>query len=323
MTLIPGTATRYDMKGLREQLSDIIYDISPTATPFMSGAGVGERARQTLVEWQTDSLAVADGSNAQLEGDDVTFALPAATVRVGNYTQISRKSVIISDTLEEVDKAGRRSEMALQTMKRAKELKRDMETILLRAQAGDAGSSGVARTLASLNAWVKTNDDFGSGGVSPVHTSGVPSAVRTDGTQRPFTETLLKNTIQTGFTNGAEFSVIMVGPFNKTVVSGFQGIATRNFDLSNVDPRPTAIIGAADVYVSDFGTLRVIANRFQRERDAWLLDWEFVAVRFLRPFKRKNLAKTGDAEKKFLIVEYSLQVKQEAALGLVADLDTS
>ena len=323
MALVAGTYTRYGAIGLREQLSNIIYDISPVATPFMSGAGVGEAAKQTLVEWQTDSLAAA-AANAQLEGDDVTFATPSATVRVGNYTQISRKSVIISDTLEDVDKAGRASEMALQTMKRAKELKRDMETVFLRAQAGAAGGTGTARTLAGLNAWVKTNVDKGSGaGVDPTYTSGVPNLVRSDGTQRAFTETLLKNVISTGWTNGAEFSVILVGSFNKGKISGFSGIATRNFDLSNVSPRPTAIIASADVYVSDFGTFRVIPDRFQRARDAWLLDWNFVAVRFLRPFKRKNLAKTGDAEKKFLVVEYTLQVKQEAALGLVADLTTS
>jgi hypothetical protein len=292
MALVSGTYTRYDAQGLREHLTDIIYDISPTATPFMSGAGVGQKAKQTLMEW---------------------------------HCQISRKTVILSDTLEEVDKAGRRSEMALQTMKRAKELKRDMETILLRAQAGSAGTVGAARTLAGINAWLKSNIDFHTTtGGNPTYASGVPGAVRTDGTQRAFTETIAKAVIQSGFTNGAEFSTLMVGPFNKTVVSSsFSGIATRNFDLSNVSARPTAIIASADVYVSDFGTLRVIPNRFQRERDAWFIDWEFVSLSFLRPFKRVNLAKTGDAEKKMLIVEYTLQVKNEAGLGLAADLTTS
>lgn len=328
MALVSGTYTRYDAKGLREQLSNIIYDISPTQTPFMSGIGVGEKAAQTLVEWQTDELAAADGTNAQLDGDDVTFTTPSATVRVGNYTQISRKSVIVSDTLEEVDKAGRRSEMALQTMKKAKELKRDMETIFLRAQGGAGGGTGAARTLASMLAWVKSNVSLEAtgGGANPDWTSGVPGAanLRTDSSaQRAFTETLLKAVLQSGYTNGSEFSVLMLGAFNKGVASGFSGIATRNFDLSNVSPKPTAIIASADVYVGDFHTLRVIPNRFQRARDAWLLDWDFASVRYLRPFKRKNLAKTGDAEKKYIVVEYSLEVKNEAAFGLVADLTTS
>lgn len=324
MALVAGTYTRYDAKGLREQLANIIYDISPTQTPFMSGIGVGEKARQTLVEWQTDSLAAADGTNAQLEGDDVTFTTPAATVRVGNYTQISRKSVIVSDSLEEVDRAGRRSEMALQTMKRAKELKRDMETILLRAQGGAAGSSGVARTLASMLAWVKGNTSFGGGaGADPTWTSGVPGSARVDGDQRAFTNTLLEDVLELGYTAGAEFTTLMLGAHNKGVASGFPSVATRNFDLSNVSPRPTAIIQSADVYVGDFHTLRIIPNRFQRARDAWLLDWEFASLRFLRPFRRKKLAKTGDAEKKFLVAEYTLEVKNELSFGGVFDLTTS
>lgn len=323
MALVSGTATRYDMKGLREDLTDAIYNISPEETPFMSSIGRG-KAKQTLHEWQTDSLAAADGTNAQLEGDDASFSTPGATTRVGNYTQISRKTLILSETLDAVDKAGRRSELAYQLAKRGAELKRDMETIFLRAQAGVAGGTGTARTLAPLNAWVKTNVDYHTTtGGNPSYTSGVPSAARTDGTQRAFTETILKNVIEDVWTSGGSPKVLMVGPYNKTVVSGFSGIATRNFDLSNVDPQPTAIIAAADVYVSDFGTLRVVPNRFQRERDAWVLDWDMCEVDYLRPMSQKKLAKTGDAEKRMMIVEYTLKVKQEAGIGLAADLTTS
>ena len=323
MSLETGTATRYDMKGLREDLTDAIYNISPEETPFMSSIGRGS-CKQTLHEWQTDSLASA-AANAQLEGDDASFTTPAATVRVGNYTQISRKTLVLSDTLEVVDKAGRRSELAYQMAKRSSELKRDMELVFLRAQAGDAGGVGTARTLAGINAWVKTNVNFyTTDGGNPTYTSGGPAATRTDGgTLRAFTETILKDVIQQVWTEGGSPRVLMVGPYNKTVVSGFSGIATRNFDLSNVSPKPTAIIGSADVYVSDFGTLRVIPNRFQRERDAWVLDWDLLEVDYLRPFQTKKLAKTGDAEKRMIVVEYTLKVKQEAGLGLAADLETA
>lgn len=323
MGLVSGTATRYDMKGLRESLDDVIFNISPQDTPFYSSIGRGKRAKQTLEEWQTDSLAAADGTNAQLEGDDASFTTPAATVRVGNYCQISRKTIVLSGTLETVDKAGRRSELAYQISKRGAELKRDLETIFLRAQAGDAGGVGTARTLAGLNAWVKTNDDFGTSGGSPTYTSGVPSAVRTDGTQRAFTETIAKTVIQSVWTEGGNPAVMMVGPVNKQKVSSFSGVVTRNFDMSNVSPKPTAIIAAADVYVSDFGTLRVIPNRFQRERDAWFLDWSLLERRDLRPMMTERLAKTGDAEKRMLICEQTLVVKQEAGLGLAADLTTT
>lgn len=323
MALQSGTMTRYDAKGLRESLSDIITNISPVDTPFMSSIGTGAKADQTQVEWQTDTLASADGNNAQLEGDDAAYTTPAATVRVGNYCQISRKTLVISDTLEEVNKAGRRSELAYQITKRGREMKRDQETIFLQAQGADAGGVGTARKLAGINAWVKTNYDLGSGGANPTYSSGVPAAARTDGTQRAFTETILKNVLQQVWTSGGDPKVLMTGPVNKTKVSAFSGIATRNFNLNNVDPSPTAIIGSADVYVSDFGTVRVIPNRFQRERDAWVLDWDYMSVRYLRPYATKPLAKTGDAEKRLLICEYTLQVNQESALGIAADLLTS
>jgi hypothetical protein len=324
MGLISGTATRYDVNaGLKESLHDAIYMISPEDTPFLSGAGRGPRCKQTLEEWQTDSLGQADGTNAQLEGDDASFTTPSDTVRVGNVCQISRKTLVISDTVEAISYAGRRSELARQLAKRGSELKIDQETIMLRAQAGDSGGVGTARTLAALNAWVKTNVDKHSGGGNPTYTSGVPSAVRTDGTQRALTETIFKNVIQLGWTSGAKFRTVMVGAHVKTVISGFSGIATRNFDLSNVSPRVTAIIAAADVYVSDFGTMRVIPNRWQRGRDAWFIDWEMVEVMYLRPHRTKELAPTGDAHKRLMVTEYTLKVKQEAGLGLAADLSTS
>ena len=320
MAIVTNTFTRYGAVGLREKLSDTIYNISPEDTPFVSMVSKMV-VDQTLFEWQTDSLAAVDNSNAQIEGDDITtFPSVAATVRVGNYTQISRKLLILSGTLEAVNKAGRRSELAYQMAKRGAELKRDIESICLSAQAGAAGSSSVARATASLSSWVKSNVSTGSGGGDPVYVSGVPSAVRTDGTTRTFTETVLKNVIEQVWVAGGDLRVLMLGATQRQLASAFSGIATRSYDLSNVDPRPTAIIASADVYVSDFGVLRIIPNRFQRDRDGWLLDPEFVGIVHLRPFQTIRLAKTGDAEKRMLLVEWGLKVNQEAALGLAADL---
>lgn len=317
--------TKYDMTGIREDLSNVIYNISPEETPFMSGAGKGPKAKQTLTEWQTDTLAAATTDNAQLEGDDITsFPTLTSTVRVGNYQQISRKLVAVSDTADEVDAAGRESEEAYQLAKKGAELKLDMEKIFLHNQAGAAGSSTVARTLAGMGAWCKANVDKGTGAAAnPTYTSGVPGAARTDGTQRAFTETILKAVIQSVWTNGGKARTLLAGPVNKTKVSAFSGIATRNFDMSNVSPKPTAIIAAADVYVSDFGTVRVLPSRHIRERDAYLIDWDLIDVSYLRPFKKKALAVTGDASKTMLIVEYTLRVKQEAGLGLACDLTTT
>ncbi len=325
MALVTGTATRYDMSGLKESLHDRIYNISPEETPFISGAGRGPNAKQTLEEWQTDSLAAADGTNAQLEGDDAAFSTPTATVRVGNYTQIMRKTLVLSDTLEVVDKAGRRSELAYQLAKRGAELKRDLETVCLRAQGGASGSAGVARTMAALSAWLKTNTSFdATSGADPTYTSGVPGAARTDSSaDRAFTETIAKAVIEAGYTAGATFSTLMVGPVNKQRVStDFAGIATRNYDLSNVAARPMAAIASIDVYVNDFGVLRVIPNRFQREKDAWFLDFEYVELRYLRPLSQVKLSKTGDAEKRMMVQEVTMCVKNEAAIGGAFDLTT-
>lgn len=323
---LTNTFTRYDAIGLREELSDTIYDISPMDTPFVSMAAK-TRCKQTYFEWQTDELAAPVDDNQRVEGFDVSeFSETAPTTRVGNHTQISSKDLILSGTLEVVDKAGRRSELAYQLAKRGREIKRDMETNALANVGGSAGSTSAPRRTATMGAWLKTNVNFGPGdstpGSNPTYTSGLPGDPRGDADEtRPFTEEIHKDVIEQIWRSGGRLHTLLVGGYNKQVVSEFSGIVTRNFDQSNVEPSPTAIIAAADVYVSDFGTLRVVADRFQRERDAWYLDPEYLAMPHLRPFFQKQLADTGDSHKRLLIVEYGLKVKQEAALGLAADLD--
>lgn len=323
MAIETNTFTTYDAKGIREDLSDMIYDISPTETPFLQNAGRG-KAKQTLFEWQLDSLAAVDGANAQIEGDDVEssgYAAISPTTRLGNYCQISRKTAVVSGTHEAVDKAGRKKEMAYQLAKRGKELKRDMETILLSNQACVAGASDTPRKTGSLLAFIKTNTDKEAGGTTPSYTT-TPNAARGDGTPRAFTETMLKTVMSLTWTAGGSPSTLMVGPVNKQNVSNkFAGIAETRFNVKGNSP--TTIIGAADVYVSDFGNLSVVPNRFQRERDALLLDFEYVAVDYLRPFQTEEMAKTGDAEKRMMLCEYGLRVKNEAALGIIADLTST
>ena len=232
----------------------------------------------------------------------------------------------IADLQSSVDKAGRRSELAYQLAKRSAELKRDMESIMLTNQAASAGSAGVSTALrktGSLLAFLKTNTDKGTGGVDPVYTSS-PTATRTDSTsanQRTFTETILKSVVQKVWASGGSPKVLMVGPVNKQRVSGFSGIAQIRKEV--VGNRAATIIGAADVYVSDFGNVNVVPNRFQRERDAFVLDPEYANVAFLRPFSTVQLAKTGDAEKRLILVEFGLKVNTEAAHGIAADLTTT
>ena len=318
MAIITNTFQQFQAIGVREDLSDIIYDVSPTETPFLTNAGRGEKLTNTFFEWQTDALATASTTNQQIEGDDITsYDAVTPTVRLGNYAQISRKTVIISETEEVVDKAGRQSELSYQLAKKGKELKRDMEADLLANKGANAGSTSVARKTGSLLAFIKTNQSLGSGGVAPVYTS-IPTDVWTDGTQRAFTETILKNVIEECWTSGAEPKTLMVGALGKQVVSGFAGVVELTADQNRKGQ--ATIIGAADAYVSDFGTLSVVPNRFQRTSTAFVLDWDFVSVRYLRPFQQTPLAKTGDAQKRLMLAEYGLEVKNEKALGVAVDL---
>jgi len=320
MTIVSNTFTTYSAKGIREDLSNVITNIAPEETPFQSNIG-RETITNTLFEWQTDTLADA-AANAQLEGDDVaSFDSVTATVRLTNYAQISRKTIILSNTEEVVNKAGRRSELAYQIAKRGSELKRDQEFIFLNGGVAVAGNTTTARVTASLGAFVKTNTDKQTNGVDPSYTT-LPNSARTDGNVRTFTETILKNVIQKVWTAGGTPKILMVGPVNKQRVSGFSGIASSRYNINGGD-RPATLIGAVDIYVSDFGQVSVIANRFQRERDAWVIDPDYAKMTVLRPYQQIELAKTGDAEKRMLLVEYGLKVLAENAHGLAADLITS
>lgn len=317
MSQVSNTYSSYGAKGIREDLSNLISNISPEDTPFMSNVRRA-KASQTLTEWQTDSLAAADGTNAQIEGDDITsFSAASPTSRIGNYTQISYKTLILSGTLEAVNKAGRKSELAYQISKRGAELKRDMETIFLRNQGAAAGNDSTARKLGSVLAFIKTNVDKGAAGVNPVWTS-IPTDVRTDDTTRSFTETILKNVHQLMWNSGANARLLMLSGTVKQTASGFAGIATQTYYMSA--PKVSAIIGAADVYIGDFGKLSIVANRFQRASDGIFVDPSKISIAYLRPFRVEKLAKTGDAEKRLLLAEYTLKVDNEAALGLAADI---
>jgi len=310
----------YQTVGIREDLADIIYSISPTETPFMSGIAK-EKATNTTHQWQTDALA-AVAANAAVEGADISYGTMSATTKEENYTQISTKGVQVSGTNEAVTSAGRANELAYQVAKAAKELKRDMETALLSNVAKAAGNATTARKLGGCQTWIETNVDAGAGG------SGAGNgAIRTDGTQRAFTEDQLKGVLRSCFNEGGNPNMIMVGAFNKQKLSGFTGGSTR-FDSAE-DRR---LITSIDVYESDFGTLQVAPNRFIRGanataakqgQDALVLEMDMWAVAFLRDFALQTPAQTKDADQRFLVAEYTLVARNEKANGLVTDLTTS
>lgn len=318
MAIATNTFTTYGAKGIREDLSNVIYNISPEETPFVSNVGKGTISN-TVFDWQTDALAAA-AANAQLEGNETSFDAVTATVRLQNYAQISSKSVVLSGTQEVVNKAGRRSELAYQIAKKGSELKRDIEFGCLNNQGAVAGNTTTARKTGSMQAYLKTNVNKASDGVDPVYTT-IPTDVRTDGTARAFTETILKDVIQQVWTEGGTPKMLMVGSFNKQAASAFAGIAGSRFNVTGA--KPSTIVAAADIYVSDFGNVSIVPSRFQKASDAFVIDPEYASIDYLRPMQTMEMAKTGDAEKRLLLCEWGLRVHSEKAHGLAADLTTS
>jgi len=312
MGIIANTFETYQAIGNREDLANTIYNISPSDVPFMSMIG-RSKAKNTLVEWQTDALASAVATNAQKEGDDYAFDQVTPTVRLTNHTQISRKTIIVSGSQQAGNHAGVSSELAYGLAKKSKELKRDMESCLTNKVAKAAGASDTARKLGGLETWISSNTSRHSGG------SGAGGgAAPTDGTQRAFTIAMLKSVIQSCYSAGSDSNTIMVGPFNKGVLSGFAGREGARQMSSE-----KKINVAADLFSSDFGDYKVIPNRFQRDKSAFIIDPEYWSVAYYRDFKQEEVAKTGDAIKRALLVEFTLVSKNEASSGIIADLTTS
>jgi hypothetical protein len=312
-----NTLLTFSAVGNREDLLDKITNISPTDVPFTSMAGTST-ATGVFHEWQTDTLATA-AQNAQLQGDDVTFAAASPTTRVGNRTQISRKEVIVSGTQEAIDKAGRNSEIVYQMSKRRDELKRDKEFVLLSNQAPVTGNSSTAPQLRPLCGWITTNVDRGATGAN-----GTTSAAATDGTQRALTLAMVTTAQQNAWTQGGKPSFLLTGPKQRGNLTTLMGAAATKF-YAVEDKKMTATIQA---FEGDFGLVKIVTDRFVRggqtgaDREIFLLDPDLWNVAYLKGRKMlsKDLAVTGDSEKGMVLTEYTLEALQEAGNAIVADL---
>lgn len=302
-----NTYTSSSAVGNREDLTNMIYRITPTDTPFMSMIGKG-KATNTKHEWQTQALATPS-NNVAAEGDDATNATVTPTVRLNNYTQISTKTVGVSGTQESTTSAGRKSEIGYQMMLKSLELRNDMEVGLTQNNVAVTGSSRQSRGLVGF---FGDNVDAGAGYVAPNYVTNVG---QTDGTPAAFTEARLKNVLQKVYTAGGNPSVIMLPPLAKQTFSTFTGNASR-FDKAE----DKKVIAATDVYVSDFGELKAVPNRRMRTREVAILQPDMWAVAYLRPFFTQDLAKTGDSTRKQIIVEYTLEARNPAANGAVVDI---
>jgi len=311
MAKVTNAFDTYTATADREDLSNIIYNISPMQTPFMSS--IGKRSVKNVVfDWQTESLPTPS-SSGELEGFELSRSTSTATVRQSNVCMISKRDATVTGSQESSDPAGKRSEMAHQLAIMSKALKRDMEEALCQNGAKTTGDASTARVTGGFESWITSNDSRGTGGAS---TGG--GAAPTDGTQRDLDEDLLKDVLQLCFTNGGEPSLAICGPHNKQVISGFTGRSSaRQFvDAETVE-------ASVSIYSSDFGELKIVPSNRSRERSLLLVDPEFAKVSYLRDFKTIDISTIGDAMTKMIVVEYGLEVSNEAAHGIVADLNVS
>lgn len=303
-------------KGNREDLENVIYRVAASKTPFINAIG-DVKASAVTHEWQTEDLDPVNTGNAQIEGDDATIDAPNVTTRVGNITQIFRKTGAVTGTQEAVTSAGRSSDYNRQVVIKGKSMMRDMEGALLANQGTVARTSAIAGKLGGALAWMVTNVNRGASGASG-GASGSTVTAATNGTTRQFTEALLKTTLQQAFSSGAEPTMMLMGGSLKQSAAAFPGLALNRVD--NASGKTVTIAAGADVYVSDFGKISFVPHQYALSRDALIIDPDQWAVATLRPVKTEDLAKTGDSDKFQILCEKTLVCRNEKGSAVISDI---
>jgi Family of unknown function (DUF5309) len=297
--------TAYDAVGLKEDISDIITNISPRKTPFQDGIG-NEKVTQKFYQWQEDSLR-AVATNAQAEGFDAAFITVNPTVMRNNQTQILAEASQVSGSLDATSVYGRARESAYQLAKSAAQVKRDLENALVGIDnAGAAGSDGVARSTASYSRLIT-----------------VAANVVYMGVGNTLDEAHLLTALQNCYSNGAEPNTISVTPANSLSVAAFAKAAGRFRTIVDADSASGKVVNAVDLYVSPFGEVKIILNRFQKSNWTLVYDNAMWAKATLRPWFRQVLAQTGDSLKQMIVGEFGLKHKNFLASSLVVDNATS
>jgi len=309
--------------GVREDLSDRIGELFPDDTPFIKAIGTGPKAQQVYTEWQTDKLGAANHDNKTIQGDDLANDSRPNTVRVGNYTQIMKKVVSSSTTMEASNTAGRRSELAREIMKSGREIRTDLEKRASGNYAAVPPTASVAGEMAGALGWITTNADRGSGGADATlsgGTSGYPNAAATNGTLRTYAESQLKQVLADCWTAGGNPSLVITSVGLKQKAATFAGLADQRRETGN---KRITIVAGADVYVSDVGEVQFVPSRFSSTRDALVVDPQYWELAYLNPLKIEDLAKTGLATRKAMHMEVTLRCLNEAASGVVADVQAT
>ena len=302
MALVTNAFPTYSAIGVREDLTDMITNISPSDTLFYNMIG-STNVTQTKHEWQTDSLAATDTANQQLEGDTIAAVAITATTRLANYAQIQYKSFAITGTEEVVKKAGRQSEIDYQTAKRMKELAKDIEYDFLHGGVSAnngyvVGDTTTARKLKGYDHFCVTNNGLGAGGVQNATHGGIT----TGGTDRDLTEAILAAVLQNCFTSGGSPTTVLAPPAQKRKISGFAGSGNYRTFVEN-----KKLETAVDVYVGDFGSVKILPHRVMKAGQIHIVDSAYWKKGILRGTHKTELAKTGDAQHFAIIVEHTLE----------------
>lgn len=310
----------YDAVGIREDLSDVIYDVSPEETPFYTKCRKG-KATNTFHEWQTDALR-SSAENAHIEGDDTVAEARTATARRGNYTQIFKNAVVIPGTDTGLNKAGRATEMAYHVLKIGKEQKLDIEKAMFANQARSAGSSVAPRYMAGVPAWLITNtvNETGNSGADP---TGDGTDARTDdGTPVAFSQTRFNTAMQSIWEAGGKPDTVYLSAFQMNKALAFTG---SNNQRSTIRAKrgSNEVVNHMDIYVTPWGTVEFMPTRENRSRDVFIMQSDMWEVAVLRGTRNEQLAKTGDNEKRQVLTELTLVCKNEKASGAVFDNTTS
>jgi hypothetical protein len=351
MTIPAGALDRTGIGNkAREDLGDIIYNISPTECPATMKWG-RDTADQDAHEWVTDAFAAARSDNKHADGDDFVaegqsgavgsgFAGVAITAgsRIGNHCQISRKDIVVTRRANRVRKAGRKDELGYQIAKAGRELKRDIEASLTANNNAVQGNTTTAGQAASYLAWMRNNSNrrtAATAGADPAAlVSGFPTgtAATDSSATRPISEQDILTVIGSCYTNGGDIDTMLMHPTIKQKWSQYMfspdttnsgRIATQYQDQGKTPGKGATALGAVDVYVSDFGTIDVLPDRFMRTRDILIFESALWAIAYLDPYQQFEVAKTGDSEKRVLLVDWTLEARNPDASGIVADVSNT
>lgn len=318
MANVTGTYKTYDQVGKKEDIEDIIYDISPTLTPFTSTIGTST-ASAVLHQWQQDQLS-AVGANAVAEGADAGSASADTTELKSAYTQIFSKVVQTSGTADVVEKYGRGSELQYQIAKKGKEMRRDIEHAFVGAnQAGGSGSNDI--NSAAENATAVYDESSNTRTLTSAQNQINAATTNSTSSARDFVgtagENLLMDVLEKVYTAGGEPNQIQVTPSHAVNIAGFAASSGRTRDIES----GTKLVNAVDLYVSPFGECAVVPNRFLKSSDCLVLDTEYWSRAVLRPMQTIVLAKTGDSDKRQMLTEQTLVCENDKASGLITDLN--